>query len=168
MTYALTYANNGDQDTTGVVLSETVPTGSTFVGPDYWTCVDGTCTLLIGDLAAGEGGTVDFTVRVDDPFPADQTELDNVVVIADDGENGPDPTPEDNVADDQTPVTVPEVEVIPNDVTKPATEVEGAVALPRTGSDIGRTIALAALPLLAGEAALVIDTVVTRRHRRMS
>ena len=121
MTYALTYANNGDRDATGVVLSETVPTGSTFVGPDYWTCVDGTCTLLIGDLAAGEGGTVDFTVRVDDPFPADQTELDNVVVIADDGENGPDPTPEDNVADDQTPVTVPEVEVIPNVVTKPAT-----------------------------------------------
>ena len=50
--YRLTYANNGDQDATGVVLTETVPTGSTFVGPDDWTCVDDTCTLLIGDLAA--------------------------------------------------------------------------------------------------------------------
>ncbi len=166
VTYTLVYANIGDQDATGVVLTETVPTGSTFVGPDDWTCVDGTCTLVIGDLPAGEGGTVDFTVRVDDPFPVDQTELDNVVVIDDDGENGPDPTPEDNVADDQTPVTQPEV--IPNDVTRPPTDVEAAVALPRTGTDVGRTVAIAAVLLLAGAAAMALDTAVTRRRRRTS
>ena len=65
-------------------------------------------------------------------------------------------------------MTVPEVEVIPNVVTKPATEVEGAVALPRTGNDVGRTLAIAALLLLIGGAAMVIDTTVTRRHRRSS
>src|SRR6185436_13555825 len=44
LTYTINYANAGNQDATGVVLTETVPTGTTFVaaGSSVWTgCSNG-------------------------------------------------------------------------------------------------------------------------------
>ena len=51
--YTLTYDNVGDQDATGVVVTETVPDNTTFTTTGSsagWSCVDGaaagtTCTL---------------------------------------------------------------------------------------------------------------------------
>ena len=124
VTYALVYANNGDQDATSVELTETVPVGTTFdvagstVG---WSCADNspagtTCTFTLGALDAGDGGSVNFAVTVDSPLPSGYDEVDNAVTIDDDGSNGPDPTPGDNADDDQTPVdAAPDLAVVKTD-----------------------------------------------------
>ncbi|MGK2947075.1 MAG: VWA domain-containing protein [Acidimicrobiales bacterium] len=166
VTYTIVYANVGDQDATGVVLTETVPSGSTFVGPDDWTCVVDTCTVEIGDLAAGDSGEIDFTVLVA-PVAEGQTELDNVVVIADDGENGDDPTPEDNADTDDTPLLRP-TEVEPNVIVPPAPpeEVKGSVTLPTTGAETNQLVLLAGLSMVLGGILLVSESLTAGRRRR--
>jgi uncharacterized repeat protein (TIGR01451 family) len=109
----LSYVNNGNQDATGVVLSETVPANSTFdagASTAGWVCVpDGnagsTCTLPVGNVAAGASGSAVFAVTVANPLPAGVTQVANTATVADDGTNGPDPTPGDNTDSDDTPVT---------------------------------------------------------------
>ena len=166
VTYTIDYANTGDQDATGVVLTETVPTGSTFVGPADWACAGTTCIADIGDLAAGASGSIQFTVKVDAALASGQTDLDNVVVISDDGENGEDPNPEDNTGTDDTPVRPPEV--LPGVVTRPTppTQVQGA-QLPRTGSDADQMLLLAGLLTMVGGLLLVAESVVDQRRRRV-
>ena len=71
--YTLSYANVGNQGATGVVITETVPTYTTFdlAGSTAgWSCADnaaaGTgCTFTIGNLAAGASSSVLFAVQVD-------------------------------------------------------------------------------------------------------
>lgn len=111
--YVLSYANTGNQGATGVVLTETVPTGTTFVaGPSTagWSCTPdnsagSACTLAIGAVAAGGSGTATFAVRVAFPFVT-SSPLSNTASIADDGSNGTDPTPGNNTSSDTTPVAV--------------------------------------------------------------
>ncbi len=169
VTYTITYANTGDQDATGVVLTETVPTGTSFVGPDTWVCTGATCTYDIGDLAAGASGSVAFTVRVDATLPVAQTDVDNLVVIDDDGDNGADPNPSDNTDTDSTPVTRP-VTVLPNVIEPPATsqptQVQG-VQLPRTGQDSDRLLLLAGVLTMLGGALLVGESFLEQRRRRV-
>jgi uncharacterized repeat protein (TIGR01451 family)/LPXTG-motif cell wall-anchored protein len=170
VTYTITYANNGDQDATGVVLTETVPVGSTFVGPDAeWSCTAGdaagtVCTHAVGGLAAGASGSIAFTVKVNATLAAGQVDLDNVVVVADDGENGEDPTPGDNTGLDSTPITLPTV-VLPNVVERP-TQV-APTALPRTGSDSDRILLLAGVLTLLGGLLLLGESVMDQRRRRV-
>ncbi len=113
VSYLLSYQNVGNQDATGVVISETVPANTLFDGPAStagWVCVpDATagssCTLAIGDVAAGGvAASATFAVLVDNPLPSGVIEVFNTARIADDGSNGDDPTPEDNVNSDDTPV----------------------------------------------------------------
>ncbi|KAA9132694.1 DUF11 domain-containing protein [Marinihelvus fidelis] len=113
--YTLEYFQVGDQDATGVAISETVPVGTTYSAsgsaPYAWSCADGSpagtnCTLDIGAMPVGASGTAVFAVQVDDPLPAGQSEVYNVVTIADDGSNGPDPTPANNTDDESTLVTL--------------------------------------------------------------
>lgn len=137
--YTLTYANIGDQDATGVVLTETVPAHTTFVAVGSsagWTCVGGgvagsSCTLAIGNLAAGAApATVTFAVTVDEPLPAGVATLLNAVVIADDGDNGIDPDPDNNTGTDETPLTAnPDLTLLK---TTTATEVEADDEVPYT------------------------------------
>ena len=113
--YTLSYQNTGNQDATGVVLTDTVPVGTSFnagASTAGWVCVPGTgagsvCTLAIGALAAGASGSADFAVTVDNPVPPGFTLVANTAVIADDGSNGADPTPGNNTSSDTTPVDVP-------------------------------------------------------------
>ncbi len=111
--YTLTYRNVGNQDATGVVLTETVPVNTSFdaaASDAAWICVpDGTagssCTLAIGDVAAGDPAvTVIFAVIIDDPLLVPETNIVNSVSIADDGNNGVDPTPDDNEDDATTQI----------------------------------------------------------------
>lgn len=105
--YSLSYKNQGNQGATGVVLAETVPEHSTFdssASSSGWSCSGASCQLEIGALAAGAGDTVNFAVKVDNPLPAGVTQISNSASIADDGGNGSEPTPNDNLATDQTPV----------------------------------------------------------------
>ncbi|MCP4371072.1 MAG: DUF11 domain-containing protein, partial [Deltaproteobacteria bacterium] len=66
ITYTLTYANVGNQDATGVVITDTVPANTTFSAvssSSVWSCSDGSpagtvCTFDMGDLAGGVSGRV--------------------------------------------------------------------------------------------------------------
>jgi uncharacterized repeat protein (TIGR01451 family) len=123
--YTLTYQNIGNQDATGVVISETVPANSTFnaaASTVGWSCLPddaagSVCTLAIGDVVAGAPeATVTFAVDVLDPLPAGVEELLNTTSIADDGSNGVDPTPDNNTDDDNTPIdAVPDLLITKDD-----------------------------------------------------
>jgi uncharacterized repeat protein (TIGR01451 family)/fimbrial isopeptide formation D2 family protein len=106
--YTLTYTNAGNQDATGVSLTETVPANTTFTGTG-WSCTPNNnagsiCTFTVGALGAGASGTATFTVTVNATVPAGVTQIANTAVIGDDGTNGPDPTPGDNTSSDTTPL----------------------------------------------------------------
>jgi LPXTG-site transpeptidase (sortase) family protein len=111
--YLLVYENVGNQDATGVVISDTVPLYTTFnpaVSTAGWVCVPNnnagsTCTISIGALAVGGSGSVTFAVTIESPLTAGVDEIDNLAEITDDGTNGSDPTPGNNTDNDQTPVT---------------------------------------------------------------
>jgi fimbrial isopeptide formation D2 family protein/uncharacterized repeat protein (TIGR01451 family) len=106
ITYTLTYTNAGDQDATSVVITETLPLNTSFVGPTGW--VDqgsGVFTRNVGDMAAGASGNITFMVKLDAPLSAGVTQVTNTVTIADDGSNGDDPTPDDNQSSVTTPVS---------------------------------------------------------------
>jgi uncharacterized repeat protein (TIGR01451 family) len=113
--YTLSFANNGNQAAVGAVLTDTVPVGTTFnagASTAGWVCVPGTgagsvCTLAIGAVGAGASGSAIFAVTVDNPVPPGFTLVANTATIADDGSNGPDPTPGNNTASDTTPVNGP-------------------------------------------------------------
>ena len=112
--YTLSYANVGNQDATGVVITETVPVNTTFNAtaslPNVWSCANGspastTCTLTIGNVAAGASGSVLFAVTIIDPVSAGATSIVNTALIQDDGLNGPDPTPTNNTDTETSPLT---------------------------------------------------------------
>ncbi|MEE4217579.1 MAG: IPTL-CTERM sorting domain-containing protein [Xanthomonadales bacterium] len=146
VTYLLSYQNAGNQDATGVTISESVPANSTFnagASTAGWACVPGAnpgavCTLLIGDLAAGGSATAVFAVTVDDPVPAGLTEIINAASIADDGNNGPDPTPENNSDGDTTPVdATPDMLILKDDggfVASPGDTVSYSLSYQNVGN----------------------------------
>lgn len=125
ITYTLTYANNGINEATGVVLQETVPENTTFQPghntPD-WVCTpDNTagsaCQLVLGTLPANSGEqTAAFVVIVDANLPSGVENIDNTVQIGDDGGNGVDPTPSDNTSSTATPVdAAPDITITKTD-----------------------------------------------------
>lgn len=102
--FTLEYSNTGNQDATGVEITEVVPEGAEFAAaesaPSAWSCSDGApagtaCTLAVGDLASGASGTAFFAVTVSNE-PSSGA-IVNTVVIRDDGTNGSEPTPENNI-----------------------------------------------------------------------
>jgi uncharacterized repeat protein (TIGR01451 family) len=113
--YTLTYANIGNQEATGVVLTETVPSNTTFnptLSSPGWTCVPNnnagsTCTKTIGSLSVGVPATANFAVFVNVSITPPGTTITNTASIGDDGDNGPDPVPSNNTASDTTTVTTP-------------------------------------------------------------
>jgi len=77
LTYTIDYGNAGDSALTGVVISDTVPWGTTFVSADRGGVESaGTVTWDVGNLAAGAAGRVSFTVSVS-PSLADGTIIRN-------------------------------------------------------------------------------------------
>jgi uncharacterized repeat protein (TIGR01451 family) len=87
--YTLSYANTGNVDLTGVVLTETVPANTTFDAANSdagWSCVattaGSTCTLNVGALASGASDTADFAVTVANPLAAGVTQISNSASIA--------------------------------------------------------------------------------------
>jgi uncharacterized repeat protein (TIGR01451 family) len=104
--YTMTVTNHGDQDATGVVVTDTLPPGLTCLAPGSpgshtspGTCSPGSAVFTT-NLAAGAGTVFTLTVQVADPAPAGVEQLVNHVTVADDGTNGPDPTPADNTDTD--------------------------------------------------------------------
>ncbi|MBP7355521.1 MAG: sortase, partial [Longilinea sp.] len=159
--YTLTYANVGNQDATGVVITDTVPLHTTFdlAGSSTgWSCVDndpaGTlCTYTIGNLAAGASGTITFAVQVDNPLPADVTEILNNALIVDDGSNGEDPDPGNNDDDDDTPTTAaPDLTITKDDgqtVVGPGVTLTYTLTISNVGNQTATGVLVAdTLPLL--------------------
>jgi uncharacterized repeat protein (TIGR01451 family) len=112
--YLITYANIGNQDATGVIVTETVPANTVYSAANStagWSCVDGsgpgtTCEFSVGDLSLTPGN-VTFAVLVDTPLPPGVTQIDNLVEIRDDGVEF-DPAapviPSTDSANEQTPI----------------------------------------------------------------
>lgn len=105
--------NLGAQSASGVVLTETVPTSTTFLaaGSPGFTCAGSgdagdTCTRPIGALPAGACQGAAFAVSVSDQAPGG-VDLINIVTVTDDGAGGPDANPANNTATDTTPVGLP-------------------------------------------------------------
>ena len=113
LTYTLTASNLGDQDASGVGITETVPNHTTFDGSAStpgWSCSGGGlagsgCSFPLG-LLAGRGGSASlaFAVRVDATLPAGVDQIANTASISDDGLSGPDQDPSNNTASETTPV----------------------------------------------------------------
>jgi LPXTG-site transpeptidase (sortase) family protein len=106
--YVLTVSNNGNQDATGVAVTDTLPANTTFVSagdnPDgqaaSFNSGTGVVAWPVFDLAAGHSITLTVTVTVDNLLPAGVSTLTNTAQAQDDGTNGPDSTPADNIATD--------------------------------------------------------------------
>jgi uncharacterized repeat protein (TIGR01451 family) len=107
ITYTIGYGNSdrGVGTASGVVLSETLPLYTTFVGPtgpDGWTAVGGRVyTYFVGGLDNGQGDYVYFTVRVDSSLPSTVTEVVNTVCIR--GAQN-DLIPSNDCSNEQTPI----------------------------------------------------------------
>ena len=113
VTYTLNYRNDGVQGATGVVITETVPVNTRFnaaaSAPTVWSCANNSppgtvCTTSIGNLGVGGSGSVRFAVTVNKPLLPGVTQIVNTAIIGDDGANGPDSTPANNISTDNTPV----------------------------------------------------------------
>lgn len=108
LTYQMDIANIGDQDATGVVVSDMVPANTIFnpAGSTFgWSCTPdnnagSACEFTVGDLVAGDGLTIFFQVTVDSPLDPGVTQIVNTVTVADDGTNGPEPDLDNNTATD--------------------------------------------------------------------
>ena len=69
LTYTLTYANNGNADATGVVITDTLPANTTFVSVTAGGGATGSLvTWNVGALAAGASGSVQLVARVASPL----------------------------------------------------------------------------------------------------
>ncbi len=110
VTYEVVVANVGRQDGTGVVVTSqlkpelmlnVVPSAGGVYDPDT-----GIVTWNVGNLDSGD--TIVFTIdaTIPDPVPFGFDKTCNESVVTDDGTNGPDPTPENNVALDTTDLPV--------------------------------------------------------------
>lgn len=104
--YTLSLENLGTQSATGVFVEEIVPDGSTFAAgasTDGWSCADGAaagtiCSFDLGALEPGAVDVLDFAIRVDESLPAGLSRLTNMAAAEDDGTNGADLDPTNNIA----------------------------------------------------------------------
>ncbi len=88
--FSLYYENTGDATASGVVITETVPTGTVFSSASStgtWSCADGavagtTCTSTVGSVSVNATSTRVFAVTVLESYEGTVT---NTASIADDG-----------------------------------------------------------------------------------
>lgn len=119
VTYTLDYENVGNQDATGAVVREVVPPGTVFSEadsmPTVWSCADGAaagsvCDYTIGSLPVGASGQLAFAVMaVEIP---DSQNVTNIAIISNDGSNGVDPTPGNNIAKVVNSFPIPSIPVL--------------------------------------------------------
>jgi uncharacterized repeat protein (TIGR01451 family) len=125
--YTLNYQNTGTESLSDVILTETVPAGTTFNGAGGWVCAGSICTLSVGTLAANAGGSAVFSVVVS---PGTTGTIDNSASIAsgDTNRSASDSTPvtiPDDDDDDDNPTAVP---AVPTAVPVVPTAIPGVVA----------------------------------------
>ena len=98
-TYTIIVSNQGDRIATGIIVKDTIPTGTEFVSAsDNGEYLTGIVTWEIAQLAPQQQTEFTVTVKLND-----QTELDditNLVEVTDDGKNGADKDKSNNTATD--------------------------------------------------------------------
>jgi large repetitive protein len=72
VSFQIDVRNNGNRGAADVILTDTLPAGTSFVasGSAPWTCSGQTCTSDLGTLAAGQTKTTNIALRVPNPLPA--------------------------------------------------------------------------------------------------
>ncbi|PID99212.1 hypothetical protein CSA80_00370 [Candidatus Saccharibacteria bacterium] len=121
LVYALAYENTGNAEAHDVVLTDTVPAGTTFDATGStagWSCADGAaagtvCTINVGDVAAGANGTVNFAVNVlsVEDLERDQQAVANSASIDSADSDGPDRQSNDNSSSATTPFEIADVAI---------------------------------------------------------
>ena len=113
LTYTLVVSNNGNQGSSGVVVTDrfepgtygpitaSQPAGVTSVVVDG---VGGTITWTIAELAGGESITLTVNTTLAQPLAAGVTDFTNTAGVVDDGSSGPDANPGDETATDTNTV----------------------------------------------------------------
>jgi uncharacterized repeat protein (TIGR01451 family) len=92
LTYTLTITNHGPSDTTGVVVTDTLPDYTTFANAsDGGVEAGGVVTWSAFDMVGGTSVTRTVVVTVDDPLPIGVDFITNTVTVANDGISGTDP-----------------------------------------------------------------------------
>lgn len=144
LSYNIVITNAGGQAATGVAVSDTLPTGVTFVSCtascDQSALPVLTWSNLVEDVAgspadplafdAGGQATLTVVVTVDNPAVTGLESLTNTVTVADDGTNGADPTPDNNTADDvDTLDAAPDLQITKSDGVESATDGQNVTYL---------------------------------------
>jgi uncharacterized repeat protein (TIGR01451 family) len=150
--YTLAYSNVGNRAASGVALTDVVPVGTTFnagASTAGWICVPNTnagstCTLTIGNVTAGTGGSAVFAVTVPSPVPAGLESVSNTATVSDDGTNGTDPNPTNNTSTDTTPVNAaPDLVIITSDnfaIAVPGDPLSYALGFRNEGNQVATNI----------------------------
>ena len=92
ITYTVYYTNTGTRAATNVILTETLPVRTGFIGYGWSWLGGSTYVQNVGTVNAGASGSRLFVVQVDPTVPAGVTSIVNTVCTSDDGTNGRDPT----------------------------------------------------------------------------
>ncbi len=101
LTYVMTCCNQGNIGITGVVVTNTIPFGTTFVSADNGgTYANGVVTWPAYSIAGGVQTFRSVTVKVNSPLPPGVVSLTDVASISDDGTNGADVNPLNNTNSD--------------------------------------------------------------------
>jgi uncharacterized repeat protein (TIGR01451 family) len=107
LTYTLVVANDGPSDASGVVVTDPVPTGTTFVSADNGGGESaGTVTWNLGVLAAGDSATLHVTVSVDPSWTAALSNTASVTSATPDPDGSNDDDTEATAVDTQADVSV--------------------------------------------------------------
>ena len=104
VTYLIEYSNIGSQDATGVVITDTLPTGTSlrsYAGLAGWSCassnpLEDSCIYTLDTLSVGGTGTIQLTIDTPKSSLDNLTDIINTAEIHDDGTNGEDADLSDN------------------------------------------------------------------------
>ncbi len=109
LVYTLVIRNLGNVTATGVVVTDTLPAHTSFVSASQsgaeTSAGSGVVTWPGFSLNAGAQTTRTLTVQLANPLPDNVNAITNTVTVADDGSQGPDPTPSNNTDQDVDTVT---------------------------------------------------------------
>jgi len=95
--YTITVTNAGNQGSTGIVITDSLPPGVTFVSASNGGVYDPSAgTVTWSGLTLAPGETVQVTLQISLPIFYPIGPAVNGVTVADDGDNGADPTPVNN------------------------------------------------------------------------
>ncbi len=140
LTYSLVYTNAGNQEATGVLITDSVPLHTSFRAADStsgWSCADGSktgtvCEFSVGRVPGGVTSEIVFALTVSDVLTPvvvltetkPITRIANIAYIKDDGANGAEQNLDDNVALEFTSVAIaPELTAVDDQTMEELTVV---------------------------------------------